>query len=162
MGMSDYYQSVRARVGDSLLMIPAVAAIVRDREGRVLVHQRPDDSWSLPAGSIEPGETPAQAVVRETYEETGLQVRPNRVAGVVGGLPCRVKNRAGHALEYLVTLFDCSVTGGELLDSGDETKALAWVPSEDLPSRLSFPYPTAVFQKDAEPAFFQKEPIASP
>jgi len=37
------------------------------------------------AGAIDPGAAPAQAVAREVYEETGLQVQVGRVLGVVGG-----------------------------------------------------------------------------
>ena len=56
------------------------------RRGVSLLQRRNDDgSWSLPAGAIDPGEGPAQAVVREAYEETGLHVVPEKVAGVFGG-----------------------------------------------------------------------------
>jgi len=103
MGMSDFYRRLRERAGSSLLLIPAVAAIIRDESGRVLVHQTRDDSWSLPAGAIEPGETPAQAVVREVEEETGLLVAPVRVAAVVGGPACRKRYQNGDEVEYVVT-----------------------------------------------------------
>lgn len=48
---------------------------------QVLVTRRPEDtvlggSWEFPGGKVEPGETPANAVVRELAEEVGLQVKP--------------------------------------------------------------------------------------
>ena len=58
MGMSDFYRGLRERIGPDLLLIPGVAAVIRDDDGRFLVQQRHDGSWSLPAGAVEPGETP--------------------------------------------------------------------------------------------------------
>ena len=58
MPISPYYRRLRDLVGDELLLLPSVAALIRDAEGRVLVQKRGDGTWSLPAGAIEPGETP--------------------------------------------------------------------------------------------------------
>src|SRR5690349_7824674 len=110
--MSPFYSSLRARVGSTLLLVPAVAAIVRDQDGRVLVQQQHDGSWSLPAGAVEPGESPSVAVVREVLEETGLHVRPRRIAAVVGGSSCRVRYANGDQVEYVVTVFDCEIADG--------------------------------------------------
>jgi 8-oxo-dGTP pyrophosphatase MutT (NUDIX family) len=50
-------------------------ALVCDGEGRLLLVRRADDGcWAMPGGWVDPGETPAQAAVRETLEETGLVV----------------------------------------------------------------------------------------
>lgn len=74
MGMSDYYKRLRNKVGHDLLMMPSVAAVIHDESGFVLMmRHRADNKWSLPAGATEPGERPAQAVVREVAEETGLE-----------------------------------------------------------------------------------------
>jgi 8-oxo-dGTP diphosphatase len=50
----------------------ASAAVFRD--GRVLIARRanPPQLWSLPGGKVEPGESDAQAAVREVREETGV------------------------------------------------------------------------------------------
>jgi ADP-ribose pyrophosphatase YjhB (NUDIX family) len=54
-----------------------------DEEGRLLLIRRADDGlWALPGGLINPGETPAQASVREMREEAGLAVEPYALLGV--------------------------------------------------------------------------------
>lgn len=154
MAISPYYKALRDRVGPELLLIPAVSALVRDAEGRLLVRQRPDGTWSLPAGAIEPGETPAQAVVRETLEETGLQVVPERVAAVVGGESCRVQSSNGHEIEYLVTVFECRIRGA-VLNTSDETVAVRFVPLEDAMRRVVFRLPDDVYDPARRATFFQ-------
>jgi 8-oxo-dGTP diphosphatase len=58
--------------------VPVVCAII-EREGRVLIAQRPPDKlmplkWEFPGGKVEPGEDPAAAIVREIREELGCTV----------------------------------------------------------------------------------------
>ena len=60
-----------------------VAAALVDRDGRLLVQQRPEGKpmaglWEFPGGKIEPGETPEQALSRELCEELGI--RPVTIA----------------------------------------------------------------------------------
>ena len=55
-----------------------VACALVDRDGRILVTQRPEDKdyaglWEFPGGKIEFGETPEQAIVRELYEELSIE-----------------------------------------------------------------------------------------
>lgn len=153
MGMSPFYRSIRERVGTSLLLIPGVAAIIRDPLGRILVQQQHDDSWSLPAGAIEPGQSPAEAIVREVLEETGLHVRVRRVAAVVGGSSFRVRYPHGDEVEYVTTVFDCEILGGSLIDSNDETKRLAYFHVNEMPS-LAVSYPREVFLENGPAAYF--------
>jgi 8-oxo-dGTP pyrophosphatase MutT (NUDIX family) len=134
--------------------MPAVAAVIRDSERRILLQQQHDDLWSLPAGAIEPGETPAQAVVREVVEETGLLVRAESVLAVLGGERCRVRYPTNDEVEYVVTVFSCRVLGGALIASNDETKHLTYFPPPSMP-RLSFPFPVEIFQEGAASTFFE-------
>jgi hypothetical protein len=51
--MSPSYRNIRAQLSDSLLMIPAVAAVIRNEVDELLLQKKSDGSWSLPAGAIE-------------------------------------------------------------------------------------------------------------
>lgn len=141
--------------------MPAVAAIVRDRDGRILLQQRHDESWSLPAGAIEPGESPGQAVVREVLEETGLAVHPISIAGVVGGPSCRVRYANQDEVEYVVTVFECraieesSGTSDPSIGSNDETKRLAYFLPDEMPP-LAFQYPSELFERPGDQAYFER------
>src|SRR6185295_9420099 len=121
MSMSPYYRALRERIGTELLLIPAVAAVIRDEHGRILIQRSRHGAWSLPAGAIEPGESPAQAVVREVYEETGLSVRVERILGVLGGSKYRLTYPNGDQVEGLITVFECKQAGGSLSGGNEET-----------------------------------------
>lgn len=152
MPISDYLKGIRAAIGHERLLNPSVAAIIRDDEGRVLLQKRSDDgSWSLPAGAIDPGETPAQAVVRETHEETGLHVVPEKVAGVFGGADFRHTYPNGDKLEIVSIVFLCRVTGGTLGGLDGETLELRYILPEDFPeSPILSRYPEELFAVQQE------------
>src|SRR5262245_61880611 len=56
-------------------------AIILHSRHVLLVKPRDKSNWQLPGGRLEPGETPAQAVIREVREETGLQAQVGRLTG---------------------------------------------------------------------------------
>jgi 8-oxo-dGTP pyrophosphatase MutT (NUDIX family) len=140
--MSPYFKQLRAKIGHDLLLVPGVAAVIRDSTGRLLLQERSSgEGWSLPAGAIEPGESPEQAVQREVLEETGLVVAPTQVLGVFGGRHFRYVYPNGDAVESTVVLFRCAVIRetGAALDP--ETKSLRYFAEAEMP-RLALPYPT--------------------
>ncbi|HSM08816.1 MAG TPA: NUDIX domain-containing protein [Gemmatimonadota bacterium] len=111
-----------------------VALVWRD-DGRLLIQRRPLEGllgglWEFPGGKVEPGEDAAQAAVRETREETGLEVRVTGSAG-----------RVDHAYSHFrITLhaFHAELAGGELRTGGAGPHA--WVAPEALPD---YAFPTA-------------------
>lgn len=70
--------------------------------------------WILPAGAIEVGEVPAEAVVREVWEETGLIVIPKKLLGVHSGKDFRYEYPNDHKVEYNAYVFDCEIKSGDL------------------------------------------------
>jgi mutator protein MutT len=145
MPISDYLRELRLVVGRRLLLVPGVAAVIHDEGGQVLVERRSDDgTWGLPAGAVDPGETPAAAVVREVREETGLVVVPERVLGVFGGTRMRTRYPNGDEAEYTVVVFACRAVGGRLAAVDGEALELVFVPAALAASRIA-KYPAALF-----------------
>ena len=64
--------------------IIAVSALVHDVQGGILLVKTHDrsDTWELPGGQVETGESLDAAACREVLEETGLVIRPKGIAGV--------------------------------------------------------------------------------
>jgi mutator protein MutT len=154
MGISPYLKNLRAHLGNQLVMIPSVAAIIRNEAGQILFLVRADNGlWDLPAGAIDPGETPAQAIVREVREETGLIVEPSAVLGVFGGEDFRVSYSNGDVVEYTVIVFECRVVGGELGGLDDETAELHFISAAERPP-LAVELPAALFDPATRSALF--------
>lgn len=132
MAISPYLKDLRDEVGPRLLLLPGVSAIVFDERGRVLLGERADNHrWSLIAGVMDPGEQPAEAVVREVFEETAVHVVPERVTSVLTQPPHTYGN--GHQCEYVDIAFRCRAIGGEARVNDDESLTVAWFPLSDLP-----------------------------
>ncbi|MGB6583202.1 MAG: NUDIX domain-containing protein [Streptosporangiaceae bacterium] len=109
-------------------MIPCVGAVVTDGRGRLLMIKRGHEPgaglWSIPGGRIEPGETDAEALVREMFEETGLAVEAGRLVGSV-----RRPGLDGAVID--IRDYAATVTGGTLRP-GDDAADARWVDLADL------------------------------
>jgi ADP-ribose pyrophosphatase YjhB (NUDIX family) len=122
MPMAEYVKALRAAMGPQRLLLPSVSALVYDDSGRLLlVRQSDGDAWSTPGGAIEFDETPADAVVRETWEDTGLHVSATRIFGVYGGPNFVVRYENGDEAQYAMIAFECDVLAGSLRCDGVET-----------------------------------------
>ena len=122
MPMSDYLHQLREKVGHDLLLLPSTAVALFDIDGRVLLGKHSDRNiWVLPGGLIEPGEVPADAAVREVWEETSLGVEIERLLFVKTWTPDRV------GIYYL-----CQIKDGELHPS-DEVSEFGFFSLDDLP-----------------------------
>lgn len=110
-----------------------VAAAVIVRDGRVLLVRRAveegDLRWQFPAGKLEAGESPEQAAVRETEEETGLIVEAVKTLGD------RVHPNTGRLMHYVA----CAPVSGEAHVADEEELAeIAWVTLAEIPEYVPY------------------------
>jgi 8-oxo-dGTP pyrophosphatase MutT (NUDIX family) len=132
MPISPYVLDLRERVGHGLLLLPGVTAVVFDDAGRVLLNERSDNGqWALIAGVMDPGEQPAETIVREVYEETAVHVVPERITSVLTQPTTTYPN--GDRCEYVDITFRCRAVGGEARVNDDESLAVGWFALADLP-----------------------------
>ncbi|HPT26354.1 MAG TPA: NUDIX hydrolase [Bryobacteraceae bacterium] len=85
--------------------------------------------WTVPGGMVEVGERLEQAVVREVSEETGLHVRPLKVAALFERIMPDADGRTQY--HYVIVDYLCELEGGELKAASDVANA-AWVPLREL------------------------------
>jgi 8-oxo-dGTP pyrophosphatase MutT (NUDIX family) len=155
MGQSEYVKGIREKIGNDLLLAPGVAAIIRDEHGRILVQKNRQAVWNLPAGAIDPGEKPAQAIVREVFEETGLLIRPVRIIAVVGGAPeQRMTYDNGDQLESTTVVFACEIITGNIEPQDDETAKLKFCEPDQMP-KLAADYPQLIFTEPSLTGHFE-------
>lgn len=114
---------------------PKVAVVVFiTRDDKVLLIQRAVDpgrgKWALPAGFVDYDEAPADAAVRETMEETRLQVQ---IAKLLDVFPKR-----DEGLADIVIAYSAKVIAGEAC-AGDDAAAVGWFAPDRLPPLVFYP-----------------------
>jgi 8-oxo-dGTP diphosphatase len=135
MPTPDYIRDLRSKIGHDLLLMPGVTAIVINPAGKILLQRRSDNGqWGLLSGVMEPGEEPADAVIREVREESGLDVIPERVSGVYSGEDYHVRYPNGDEAIYVDIAFVCRPVAGEPHIGDDESLEIRYFAPDALPT----------------------------
>lgn len=100
------------------------AVIFDEKREKVLLTQRSDNAqWCLPGGAVDPGESVAEACVREVWEETGLRARVVRMIGVYSDPNRLVVYPDGNKVHIVALSFEVEIEGGE---PGLSNETTAW------------------------------------
>jgi 8-oxo-dGTP diphosphatase len=121
--------------GKRLLLVVACALV--DRDGRVLISQRPPGKqlaglWEFPGGKVEPGETPEACLIRELQEEIGIETRAACLA------PLTFASHDYEDFHLLMPLYVCRRFEG--IARPREGQTLKWVRPRDM---RDYPMPPA-------------------
>ena len=136
MATPPFVLDLREKIGDHPLWLPGVKGVVlrpgtAGADAEVLLVQRRDNGrWTVPAGILEPGEEPADGIVREVFEETGVRTVPLRLVGVQALPPTVYFN--GDRAQYLDVILALDAVAGEAHVHDDESIDVAWRGVHDL------------------------------
>ena len=97
--------------------------LVRDEEGRILVVRTTylGPGWMLPGGRVERSETPHAAAIRETREETGIDVRVDRLLLI-----------DAHRHRNVSFVYAATAVGGTLAPQFGEIAEVGWLDREEI------------------------------
>ncbi|MFK0385463.1 8-oxo-dGTP diphosphatase MutT [Agrobacterium sp. NPDC090273] len=118
-----------------ILLVAACALL--DRDGRILLAQRPEGKslaglWEFPGGKVEQGETPEETLVRELEEELGVSTKVACLA------PLTFASHTYETFHLLMPLYVCRRYEG--IPHGREGQAIKWVKPQAL---RDYPMPPA-------------------
>lgn len=135
MAIPEHIARLRAAVGHDLILLPSVSVLPIDQAGRLLLvrHAGHQDGWAVLGGAIEFDESPAQAAVRETREEIGVEIRLLRLVDMLGGPDYEVSYPNGDRAAYVTAVYEAEITSGLPEPADGELTEVAWFHPDQLP-----------------------------
>lgn len=129
MSRRDYFNDPHAPKINSL--VPSASVIAPNEEGKILLQKRSDTGvWALPGGAMEIGETLGQTAIRETKEETGLDVELEYIVGIYTNPHHVVAFSTGEVRQQFSLCFAAHLVGGEIRVSDESTDVGFFSPEE--------------------------------
>jgi 8-oxo-dGTP pyrophosphatase MutT (NUDIX family) len=132
LGRTEYWHDPTAPTPNSL--VPAAGILAVDDSGAILLQRRRDTGqWALPMGKQEIGETISQTALRESLEETGVELEVVGLVGIYSDPAHIVAYTDGEVRqEYEVTLLGRPIGGAPTVN--EEASDVRWVPPGELNS----------------------------
>lgn len=111
----------------------------------VICGRRSPQTWSLPKGKPEPGESVHETAAREVREETGLEVEIQKRIGDIHYSFMRPED--GAVCNKTVTFYLMRPTGGDMAEHDPEFDDVQWVDPDEARTRLTYPNETRILEK---------------
>ena len=135
----NWLRDLRALVGSRPLLAPGANVAVTNEHGEVLLLKHAGTGntvtgkWTLPGGSLEPGESFAECAARELHEETGLRASHLVPVELFAGAEYRFTSLNGDVIDNISVLFRAEDVQGELALDTAESHGAAWFAPDALP-----------------------------
>ena len=145
---SPYVLALREKIGSQLIIAPSVTTLLFDEADRLLVlRHREGGTWVAPGGMIEPGERPADAALRELWEETGWEADLEALVGVYGGPEFLLRYANGDEITYVMSVFSATPLRQTRKPVSDEALEIRFVTHRELASLDLSPWSRVVLPR---------------
>lgn len=134
---NDYIQTLRQSVGNSLIHLPGVRALIFNEQEEILLQHRTDmPMWGLPAGAVELNESVFEALKREVEEETSLQVITAEPMALYSGPTQRFRYPNNDEIQCFSVAFIVRKWHGQPRADGVEGSEVRFFSLSQLPENL--------------------------
>lgn len=132
--MSPWLESLRAKVGDDLLVLASSAGLLFDGDRMLVVRDVDSGRYVAPGGYLDPGESPADCCERELAEELGVAVRVIAMLGTFSGPEFMISYSNGHEVQPVISVFECERSEPDARIVTDEVEVTGhrWVSRSEL------------------------------
>ena len=135
--MRDYLRELRAKIGNTKILVPGVRALIFDDQGRLLLgKQKVFGSWALPHGCVDLGESALDAVKRETLEETGIRILAAELFGIYTDPKYSITYPNGDEVQTFTIAFLVYRWEGEPLPDEEELSEIGFYSLHALPNPI--------------------------
>ena len=137
--MDDYLLQLRQLIGHRPILMVGAAILIVDQDQRLLLMRRSDSGcWGPPGGAVEPGERVEAAAIRESLEETGLNIAQMSLFGVFSGPELYYVYPNGDEV-YNVTIVYLSHDFSGQVSINHEHTEWRWFSPGEIPAEISPP-----------------------
>lgn len=136
----DYISSLRDKIGHAPVILVGALVLIFNKDKQLLLQLRSDnESWGLPGGTMELGESFEEAATREVYEETNLEIQNLKFITNFSGKDYHMVYPNGDEAYTVTALFESEEYEGELSADIKETQNLKFFDLDKLPQNISPP-----------------------
>lgn len=138
--MPDYIGELRKLVGTKPIIMCGANVIILDSNGKILLHNRVDnDTWGLPGGAMEIGESLEETAIREVKEEVGLICKSLKIFNIYSGKKLYYKYPDGNEVYNVTATYICKDFSGQIVVDESEGKEARFFNINDIPDKISPP-----------------------
>jgi 8-oxo-dGTP pyrophosphatase MutT (NUDIX family) len=136
----DYIQQLRQKVGHAPIILIGATVLILNEQNELLMLLRSDNGcWGVPGGAMEPGERLEDTAIRETLEETSLQIEELTLFDVFSGCELYYQYPNGDEVYNVSIVYTASQVVGELKIDLEEHSKWKYFPLDKLPDNVSPP-----------------------
>ena len=131
--MNESTKAVRSGREYPIAPIVGVAAVVLHQSEILLIRRGREPllgAWSLPGGALELGETTAEGIVREVFEETGVHIKPVEIVATLDRIVRDEQQRV--RFHYVLVEWLCIADEPQQLVCGDDAVEAKWLPLVEM------------------------------
>lgn len=131
-----YIQELRGRAGDLPLILVRPTLILLNHDGAILLVKHEDDTWGLPGGLLEPGESTEETVRRELDEELNITIGELKHFNVFSGDGFYKKSIYGTESHYIAVAYIANQYSNEIKPDNVEVVDYGFFKPDEMPDNL--------------------------